>query len=139
MVWMERANDLLIDAEDFFGAANDLFATSRWSKVCFNCQQAVELALKATLSYLGLERRGHSLSSFLNEVGNYRKEFEQFEDAAKILDQYYIPTRYANAFSSGPAMKHYTKAQAEEAIKNAGDILKLVRQIVAEKETETGS
>jgi len=61
---MERAKDLLVDAEDFFGAANDLFSTGRWSKVCFNCQQAVELALKAILNYLGLERRGHGLKFF---------------------------------------------------------------------------
>jgi len=136
---MDRTNDLLIDAEDFFGAANDLFSTSRWSKVCFNCQQAVELALKATLNYLGVERRGHSLSSLLDEICNYRREFEQFKDTVKILDQYYIPTRYANAFYSGPAMKHYTETQAQEAIKYTGNILKLVRRIVAEKETETGS
>jgi HEPN domain-containing protein len=136
---MERTKDLLVDAEDFFGAAKDLFSTGRWSKVCFNCQQAVELALKATLNYLGLERRGHSLSTLLDEVCDYRKEFEQFKDTVKILDQYYIPTRYANAFHSGPAMKHYTKGQAEEAIKYALDILKLVRQIVAEEETETES
>ena len=136
---MERANDLLTDAEDFFGAANDLFATSRWSKVCFNCQQAVELALKAILNYLGLERRGHGLSTLLDEVCNYREEFEQFKDTVKILDQYYIPTRYANAFYSGPAMEHYTKGQAEEALKYSEDILRLVRQIVAERETEIGS
>lgn len=136
---MERANDLLTDAEDFFGAANDLFATSRWSKVCFNCQQAVELALKAILNYLGLERRGHGLSILLNEVCNYQEEFEQFKDTVRILDQYYIPTRYANAFYSGPAMEHYTKGQAEEALKYSEDILRLVRQIVAERETEIGS
>ena len=136
---MERAKDLLVDAEDFFGAANDLFSTGRWSKVCLNCQQAVELALKAILNHLGLERRGHELSSLLNEVCNYREEFEQFNNAVKILDQYYIPTRYANAFYSGPAMKHYTKRQAEEAIKYSEEILKLVRQVVAEEETETKS
>ena len=136
---MERAKDLLVDAEDFFGAANDLFSTARWSKVCFNCQQAVELALKAILNYLGLEKRGHELSSLLNEVCNYRKEFEQFKTAVKILDQYYIPTRCANAFYSGPAMEHYTKGQAEEAIKYSKEILKLVRQVVAEEETETKS
>ena len=136
---MDRAKDLLVDAEDFWGAANDLFSTGRWSKVCFNCQQAVEIALKATLNYLGLERRGHSLNSLLDEVCNYLKEFEQFKDAVKILDQYYIPTRYANAFYSGPAMKHYTEGQAEEAIKYVEDILKLVRQIVAEEKTENES
>jgi HEPN domain-containing protein len=136
---MERANDLLIDAEDFFGAANDLFATSRWSKVCFNCQQAVELALKAILNHLGLEKRGHDLSFLLDEVCNYQEEFEKFRDAVKILDQYYIPTRYANAFYSGPAMKHYTEIQAQEAIKYTENILKLVRRIVAERETEIRS
>ena len=52
---------------------------------------------------------------------------------------YYIPTRYANAFYSGPAMKHYTEAQAEEAIKYSENILKLVRQIVAEERTENES
>jgi len=40
---------LLIDAEDFLGVANDLLEKGRWSKVCFNAQQAAELALKALL------------------------------------------------------------------------------------------
>lgn len=136
---MERTDDLLLDAEDFLGAAKDLFSTGRWSKVCFHCQQAAELALKAILSHLGLERRGHSLSSLLEDVRKCRRDFEGFQDAVKILDQYYIPTRYANAFSSGPAMRHYTQAQAEQAIQYAKHILRLVRQIVAKKETETGS
>ncbi|MEM2415059.1 MAG: HEPN domain-containing protein, partial [Thermoproteota archaeon] len=57
---MRRAKDLLEDAEDFLGAALDLFKTGRWSKVCFNAQQAAELALKAVLNHYGIERRTHS-------------------------------------------------------------------------------
>jgi len=50
----------------------------------------------------------------------YRREFERFRNEIKVMDQYYIPTRYANAFYSGSAAEHYTKGQAEEALKYAG-------------------
>jgi len=55
---VRRAKELLEDSEDFFGAALDLYKTGRWSKVCFNAQQAVELALKAALNLYGVEKRG---------------------------------------------------------------------------------
>jgi len=130
---VERATDLLKDAEDFLGAAMDLFKTGRWAKVCFNCHQCVELALKAGLNALGLERKGHDLSELLEELAQYRREFEKFRDEVKVLDQYYIPTRYANAFYSGSAAEHYTKKQAEEALKYAEKIFQGLKEFVAER------
>ncbi|MDW8061747.1 MAG: HEPN domain-containing protein, partial [Nitrososphaerota archaeon] len=44
---------MLVDAEDFLGAAKDLLKTGRWSKVCFDAQQAAEIALKAALNSYG--------------------------------------------------------------------------------------
>lgn len=136
---MERAADLLKDAEDFLGAATDLFKTGRWAKVCFNCQQCVELALKAALNALGLERRGHDLCELFGELVKYRKEVEKFRDLMKMLDQYYIPTRYANAFYSGSAMEHYTKKQAQEALEYTEKIFSELKNIVAKRETSKGS
>jgi len=130
---MERAADLLKDAEDFLGAAMDLFKTGRWAKVCFNCHQCVELALKAALNALGLERRGHDLGELLEELVKYRNESERFRDEIKMLDQYYIPTRYANAFYSGSAAEHYSKRQAEEALRYAEEIFQELRKIVAKR------
>lgn len=127
---MERAADLLADAEDFLGAAQDLLATGRWSKVCFNAQQAAELALKAVLHRLGMEMRGHALTTLLEEISRHLSEAERFKDHARILDQYYIPTRYANAFAAGPAKDKYTKAQAEEALRMSSEILGWARKIV---------
>ncbi|MDJ0270689.1 MAG: HEPN domain-containing protein [Aigarchaeota archaeon] len=127
---MERATDLLADAEDFLGAAQDLLATGRWSKVCFNAQQAAELALTAVLHKLGIERRGHALTELLDEISRNLSEVERFKDHARLLDQYYIPTRYANAFASGPAKDKYTKAQAEEALRISSEILDWARKIV---------
>ncbi len=133
---MERARDLLEDAEDFLGAARDLLRSGRWAKVCFNAQQAGEMALKAALNKYGVERRTHSLTELLEELIRYGERLEGLRDAAKVLDQYYIPTRYANAFSSGPAYRHYTRRQAEEAVELAEAILREVRRIVTEGEAE---
>lgn len=127
---MDRSRDLLMDAEDFLGAAKDLFERGRWSKVCFNAQQAAELALKAVLQKLGMERRTHSLVDLLAELLKHMEEAGNFVDDVKILDQYYIPTRYANAFASGPAKDKYTEQQAKDAIERATKILEWARRHV---------
>ncbi|MEM2123173.1 MAG: HEPN domain-containing protein [Candidatus Bathyarchaeia archaeon] len=130
----KRAEDLIEDAEDFLGAALDLYKTGRWSKVCFNAQQAAELALKASLNFYGIEKRGHSLVDLLEELIPINERFKAFQEAARILDQYYIPTRYANAFASGPAKRYFTESQAKQAIGFAEFILNRVKEIVSKGE-----
>ena len=132
---VKRVRDLMEDAEDFLGAALDLYKTGRWSKVCFNAQQAAELALKALLNFYGIERRGHTLVDLLEELTSIDERFRKFYEAVRILDQYYIPTRYANAFASGPAKRYFTESQAKQAIGLAESILNRVREIVSEGET----
>jgi HEPN domain-containing protein len=130
---LERSEDLLKDADDFLGAARDLLVRGRWAKVCFSSQQAAELALKAALNSLGLEVKGHDLTLLLGELVTYEPDIEAFSDFAKRLDQYYIPTRYANAFHSGSAMEHYTQEQANEAIHQAESVLEACKRIVAKR------
>ncbi|MEM2901966.1 MAG: HEPN domain-containing protein [Candidatus Bathyarchaeia archaeon] len=129
-----RAKDLMEDAEDFLGAALDLYKSGRWSKVCFNAQQAAELALKASLNFYGVEKRGHSLVDLLEELTSINERFKAFQEAARILDQYYIPTRYANAFASGPAKRYFTESQAKQALEFAKSILNEAKRIVSEGE-----
>jgi len=133
---LERSESLLKDADDFLGAARDLLATGRWAKVCFNSQQAAELALKAALNALGLEIKGHDLFLLASELGNYEPSIRDLHDVAKRLDQYYIPTRYANAFHSGSAMEHFTQAQAKEAVQQAERILEACKAIVAKRKAQ---
>ena len=130
---MRRAEDLLDDAQDFIGAAKDLFSTKRWAKVCFMCQQAAELAVKAALNVLGRERRGHDVHVLLVDLGKEREEIMRFLEEGKTIDQYYIPTRYMNAFAEGSARSHFTGRQAEEAIKIAERIFSAMREIVNEE------
>lgn len=46
-------------------------------------------------------KKRHSLIDLLNELISINKDFEIFQEAIRILDQYYISTRYASAFASG--------------------------------------
>lgn len=120
---MKRVGDLFDDAEDCLGAARDLLATGRWAKVCFLCQQTAELAVKAALNALGKERRGHDIHVLLEELAKERKEVLSLVEMGKILDHYYIPTRYMNAFAEGSARVHFTEKQAREAVEVAEKIL----------------
>jgi HEPN domain-containing protein len=40
-----------------------------------------------------------------------------------VLDKYYIPTRYPDAHPAGPAARHYTRLEAQEALRLAAVIL----------------
>ncbi|MEM0375316.1 MAG: HEPN domain-containing protein [Nitrososphaerota archaeon] len=131
---MDRSKDLLADAEDFLGAAKDLLASGRWSKVCFNAQQAADLALKAVLQKLGVERRTNSSVDLLQELVKHLPESGKFWDDVRVLDQYYIPTRYANAFAAGPAKDKFTEWQARDAAGRAERILEWARRHVLQGE-----
>lgn len=135
---MRRAEDLLDDAQDSLGAAKDLLASQRWAKVCFMSQQAAELAVKAALNALGKERRGHDIHRLLEELGQEVPEALAFIEEAKILDQYYIPTRYMNAFAEGSARAHFTEKQAKEAIATVERILARMKEVVHERMGSAG-
>ncbi len=46
---------------------------------------------------------------------------------ARVLDLYYIPTRYPNGFPMGAPYEHFTQKQAKEAIEYASKVLEFVR------------
>jgi HEPN domain-containing protein len=56
---------------------------------------------------------------------------EDLTDRAKVLDNFYVPTRYANGHPEGPPFEHYGKIQSEDAIRHAGEILEFVRTKMA--------
>jgi HEPN domain-containing protein len=57
------------------------------------------------------------------------KDFSSHIDSGRILDQYYIPTRYPDALAP-PAVpfESYTEEQGEKAVHAAQAIVSLVRQ-----------
>ncbi|MCS7113536.1 MAG: HEPN domain-containing protein [Candidatus Bathyarchaeota archaeon] len=124
--------DWLREAEEDLESARILLDGGQYHHVCFHAQQAAEKAVKAILRGLHKARTSRSILDLLREVSKDISISEDLLDYAKILDQYYIPPRYPNAFSEGTPSEYYTRRQAEEALRYAEEVVGFARRIVRE-------
>jgi HEPN domain-containing protein len=115
---------------DWFRQAQRKLDSARWDiqgefyeDACFSAQQAAELAVKALLESQGRIELGHSVYQLLGTAGDVPSEILA---AARVLDRYYIPTRYPNGFPAGAPMDYYDQPTAEEAVELAETILEFV-------------
>ena len=103
--------------------ASKLEGRHEWA--CFAAQQSAEKAVKALHLSLGQEAWGHVVARLLMELPSPPPQ--DLIEKAKVLDNFYIPTRYANGHPEGAPFEHYGAIQSEEAIRYAGEILEFVR------------
>ena len=59
---------------------------------------------------------GHSLVELLNDLLTAHPALVELGDAARQLDQYYIPTRYPNGLPGGVPAEVFTQRQARDAV-----------------------
>ena len=78
---------------------------------------------------LGQEAWGHVIARLLQDLPLEMPK--DLVEKGKVLDNFYIPTRYANGHPEGPPFEHYGSLQSEEAIRYAGEILNFVRSKMA--------
>jgi HEPN domain-containing protein len=97
-----------------------------WS--CFAAHQAAEKALKAVFLKSGKDAWGHTVTVLIGNLPEgIEPPSENIINAARILDKYYIPTRYPNGFDSGAPTDFYTTEEARNAIELAEGILEFCR------------
>jgi HEPN domain-containing protein len=118
--WMKQARRDLDQAVDSQGAGRHEWA-------CFAAQQAAEKAVKALHLHCGQEAWGHSVARLIRELPKQAKAPDELEEKAKVLDNFYVPTRYANGHPEGAPYEHYGKLQSTEAITYAREILEFCR------------
>jgi HEPN domain-containing protein len=53
------------------------------------------------------------------------------QEKGKVLDNYYVATRYAHGHPEGAPFEHYGPLQSESAVRYAAEILEFVRARVA--------
>lgn len=97
-------------------AAKDLYRTANYAWCCFTCQQAAEKALKAILEYLGTPTIGRNPLALISEISKHIDVPKEIDDACRILNRYYIPTRYPNAFPSGAPIHMFNEDDARDAL-----------------------
>jgi HEPN domain-containing protein len=115
---------------DWFRQAQRKLDSARWDikgefyeDACFSAQQAAELGAKALLESQGRIELGHSVYQLMQTAGDVSQDIL---NAARVLDRYYIPTRYPNGFPAGAPMDYYDQPTAEEAVRLAEAILEFV-------------
>jgi HEPN domain-containing protein len=126
---MERSRDWFAQAERDLVQATESRESGHHEWACFAAQQGAEKAVKALHLSLGQEAWGHVVAKLLRELPI---EVEaRLVEKAKVLDNFYVGTRYPNGHAEGSPFEHYGEIQSEEALRHAGEILDFVRSQMA--------
>lgn len=126
-----RSNDWMRQSQRDLEQAIDSQSAGRHEWACFAAQQAAEKAVKSLHLSLGQEAWGHVVRKLLEELPETVAVSGLILDKARVLDAFYIPTRYANGHPSGAPFEHYGKLQSDEAIKYAGEIIEFCHSQMA--------
>lgn len=124
-----RAPDWLAQAERDLEQAVSSRAEGRHEWACFAAQQSAEKAVKALHLWSGQEAWGHMVARLLAELPMAPPS--DLVEKGRVLDGFYIPTRYANGHPEGAPFEHYGSLQSEEAIRYAREIVGFVRSQMA--------
>lgn len=126
---VDRSRDWLMQAERDLEQARASREDQRHEWACFAAQQAAEKAVKALHLHLGQEAWGHVVARLLGEVPV--EVDRSLVEKAKVLDNFYVGTRYPDGHPEGPPFEHYGEIQSGEAIRYASEILEFVRAQMA--------
>lgn len=101
-----------------------------YSDACFMAEQAAQKVLKAFLIARGQRSVPiHSVAQLAERCARLDPDFTVHIAPGRILDQYYIPTRYPDALAP-PAVpfESYAEEQGEKAVEAAQAMVALVSQ-----------
>lgn len=124
-----RSEDWMAQAIRDLEQARASQSEGRHEWACFAAHQSAEKSVKALHLYLGQDAWGHVVARLLIDLPSPAPN--NLIEKAKVLDNFYIPTRYANGHPEGAPFEHYGRLQSEEAIRYAGEILEFVRAQMA--------
>src|SRR3990167_10101718 len=93
---VSRAADWFRQAERDLAQAEDSRRAGRHEWVCFAAHQAGEKAVKALHLHLGQEAWGHVVARLLRELPARAGLPEALVEQGRVLDTFYVPTRYPN-------------------------------------------
>ncbi len=116
--YKERSKNWLEQAEHDLTAASSNFKLKDFSLTCFLSEQSAQKSLKAFLiSKKQAHSQIHAITNLLEQSAKFNSEFNKFIDNGKILDKYYLSTRYPDTLPEPllPFMA-YSEKEAEEAI-----------------------
>jgi HEPN domain-containing protein len=124
----EAANWLRFASEDL-RMAEMAWSEAIHNQVCFHAQQCAEKALKALMAFRGqLPPRTHKLADLLSLLKP--DPLPDLSDDIRLLDRFYIPTRYPDSLPGTLLEGLPNQAEAEEALTVARQTLQRIECLV---------
>ena len=122
---VNRSRDWLSQAQRDLEQAEASQAEDRHEWACFAAHQSAEKAVKALHLHTGQEAWGHVIARLLQDLPLAVPE--DLVEKGKVLDGFYIPTRYANGHPEGAPFEHYGTIHSRDGISYAREIIEFVR------------
>lgn len=118
-------------ALDDLDSAKIMLREGKHNNVCYFSQQAVEKGLKG---YLQEKRvtppKIHNLVELLKLCQQYDQSFSEYSSQARVLNQFYIPTRYPVAPPGSTENGMPSKDLALKAIRYAEEITTFCQEVM---------
>jgi HEPN domain-containing protein len=127
----DRSQDWLTQARRDLAQAEDSRRAERHEWACFAAQQAAEKAVKALHLACGQEAWGHVIAKLLRELPDTISVPPVLVEKGRVLDNFYIPSRYPNSHPEGAPGEHYGPLQSEQAVQYAREIIAFIDSQVA--------
>ena len=125
----DRSKDWLKQAERDLEQARASMRDGRHEWACFAAQQAAEKAAKAVHLAKGQDAWGHVVATLLAQLPVAVPQV--LVEKARVLDNFYVATRYVNGHPAGAPFEHYGPLQSRQAIDYAAEIINYARTQVA--------
>lgn len=124
----------LTKAEDDLKFARLGLESGFYGQVCFLAQQSIEKNLKGFLLFKEmLYPKTHKLVELGKLCSEIEKELSRFTSQLKIIDEYYISTRYPDAVPGSTAAGSPSKENAKEVLEIAEEIHNVIRRWIKGK------
>lgn len=127
----ERSRDWWEQAERDLASARLQLEGGFFEWACFASHHAAEKAVKAVYARLGGEGWGHDLAELLHGLAERMPVPQETAHCARELDRFYIPTRHPNAWAQGSPASHFTREDAEHAVRCAETVLRFCQGVLA--------
>ena len=142
MITKDMARGMLEQAEAIFEEAIYLSQKQKWNLVVRRCQECVELSLKASLLYVGVEiPKIHDVGPLLKRYKNrFPKDFSiritELASISRSLRAEREISFYGDEQSGIPPNELYTQDDAHEAIEKAKVVLEACKHLVEDENGE---
>jgi len=126
-----RSRDWLKQAVRDLEQAQDSMEADLHEWACFAAHQAAEKAVRALHLHHRQEAWGHVVARLLQQLPENVPVSDHMIEQGRVLDNYYIPSRYPNGHPEGAPFEHYGPLQSEEAVRYARQIVEFARHQMA--------